>query len=125
MKNKLYITLETISTVCWLLMDFCWMSKYVRLASFFSIFAITFSCLSIILYKGNSTSELIILVTSLMWIMMNSFWMSGDELNQDWLISIAKIIFVVSLILVLIAVIVSKKENKSINFNRLKIKEKQ
>ena len=122
MKNKLYQNLETIATISWLGMDFCWMSKYSFLAWALSFFAISFSLGSIFTFVDAKKSEVCLLLAGLYWILMNSAWMWGDDLGKEWLVFVAKIYFLISLLLVIFALISSRKENEPIDFKRLKIK---
>ena len=122
MKNKLYQNLETVATISWLLMDFCWMSKYILISCVMALIALTFSCCSIFFYKGKSKSETCMLSASFFWILMNSTWMCADIPGEEYLIDQAKIYFVISLIMVIIALIIAKIENEKVDFKRLKLK---
>lgn len=115
-------TLETIATISWLLMDFCWTSEYSALAWIFSATALTFSFLAILFYEGDKKSEKHILMASLMWVTMNSFWMWGDDLKFDWMQLVAKACFLVTAALIILSIREAKKEGEPINLKRLKIK---
>lgn len=122
MKNNTYQTLETIGTFSWILMDFCWMSKFQVFAWIFSIIAIVASLGALIFYNNNKKSERLILFAGLLWVMMNTSWMMGEDLEKPWLLVVAKIYFAISIIMIIFAVIVSRKESEKIDFKRLKLK---
>lgn len=122
MKKDLYLILETIGTISWILMDFCWMSKFQFFSYVFSTIAIIASVGAIIFYNNNKKSERLILGASWLWIMMNTSWMIGEDYERPWLLILAKIYFIISIIIIIFAVIISKKENEKIDFKRLKLK---
>ena len=122
MQTKQYQKFETIATLGWILMDFCWMSKHIYFAYIFSVVAISMSWLALMSYDGCKKSENLILGASWMWVSMNALWMLGDEFGLSWLITIAYVFFAVTIILVVLALIASKKDDDNINFKRLKIK---
>lgn len=116
--------LETVSTISWLLMDFCWSSEYMIPAWIFSIIALFFSILALLSYSGKSKSEHYLLGASWMWVMMNSTWLWGDDLNIWWFLVLAKIYFVIAAVLIIISFISAKKEGVVVDLKRLKIKSK-
>lgn len=122
MKIKNYQTQETIGTFSWILMDFCWMSKMSAFAWFFGILAIISSFSALLLYKDNKKGEKLLLAASWIWVMMNTCWMVGEDLNLLWLLIVAKIYFLMSIIMIIFAAVISKKEENILDFKRLKIK---
>lgn len=62
------------------------------------------------------------IVASWFWIVMNASWICGDEMSLLWLVFVAKVYFVISLLMVIIALIIAKKENEALDFKRLKLK---
>lgn len=114
--------LETVSTISWLLMDFCWSSEYMIPAWIFSIIALFFSIWALLSYSGNSKSEHYLLGASWMWVMMNSTWLWGDDLNIWWFLVLAKIYFVIAAVLIIISFRLARKEGVVVDLKRLKIK---
>lgn len=115
-------TCETIATISWLLMDFCWTSEYMIASWIFSFFALTFSILALFTYVGEKKSEKHILIASLMWVTMNSLWLWGDDLKIEWLSITARVFFVLAAVFIILSIVESKKEGEPIDFKRLKIK---
>lgn len=115
--------LETTATISWLLMDFCWSSEYMIPAWIFSLIALFFSVWALLSYNGNKKSEKYVLAASWMWVMMNSSWLWGDDLNIWWFLLLAKIYFVVAAILIVLSFRIAKKEGNIIDLKRLKIKQ--
>lgn len=124
MRNfKFYQKAETVATVSWLLMDFCWMSNYIIASIIFSTASICFSYLSVKTYFDRKKSEFFLLVASFFWVFMNSLWMCGEISKEFWIIVIAKISFFIVLLFLYIAFYYVKKENnEQAEFKRLKIK---
>ena len=114
--------LETISTISWLLMDFCWSSEYMIPAWIFSLIALFFSIWALLSYTGTNKSELYLLAASWMWVMMNSTWLWGDDLNIWWFLILAKVYFVIAAILIIMSFIMAKKEGVMVDLKRLKVK---
>ncbi|MEK6828563.1 MAG: hypothetical protein AABY15_00355 [Nanoarchaeota archaeon] len=113
---------ETIATISWLLMDFCWTSEYMIAAWVFSMLALSFSIIALLFYDGEKKSEKYILIASLSWVTMNSLWMYGDDLKIDWMSMVAKLFFIVAAVFIVISIKEAKKEGKPIDLKRLKIK---
>lgn len=121
--NKLITyKLETVGTISWLLMDFCWSSEYMIPAWIFSLIALFFSIWALLSYDGNSKSEQYLLGASWMWVMMNSTWLWGDDLNIWWFLVLAKIYFLIAAVLIVLSFRAAKKEGVVVDLKRLKIK---
>lgn len=124
-KIKLYQMLETIGTILWFCMDFCWMSKYQTSAWIFSfiaagiLFATVISC---IIDNRCSRTELFIAIASFDWFAMNSCWMFAEDTNSVSLLTLAKFWFVIAAVFVIIATFMSHKYKERIDIKRLKIK---
>lgn len=116
-----YNRLETISTVCWLLMDFCWMSTWNTAALIVGIASIVFSYLALEAYKEDKLSEKLLLGANFVWIVMNTSWMLGDTTGKPFMITIAKGLFVISLIMVGLAFYFSSKNNEKLTFKRFRL----
>lgn len=114
--------LETTSTISWLLMDFCWSSEYMIPAWIFSFIALFFAIWALLSYTGDSKSEYYLLGASWMWVMMNSTWLWGDDLKIWWLLILAKICFLIAIILINLSFRLAKKEGVVLDLKRLKIK---
>lgn len=114
--------LETISTISWLLMDFCWSSEYMILSWIFSFIALTFAILAFFSYDGTSKGERYLLGASCTWVMMNSVWLWGDTLKIGLFLVLAKIFFIATAILIVVSFMVSKREGVDVDLKRLKIK---
>ncbi len=120
MNNKIYHILESIATVGWLIMDFSWMTGHLTFAVVFSCISLICAFCAIFAYNGSRLSERILLIASLMWVVMNSAWMAG-EFQISIMTSISKISFIFAIIFVIVAFFLSKKEDKDIDFKRLKM----
>ncbi|TXI88524.1 MAG: hypothetical protein E6Q36_05390 [Chryseobacterium sp.] len=119
---KKYQILESIATMSWLLMDFCWMSKWLFLATILSNFTLFFSIFAMSFYNGNKKSEETLLWASLSWVLMNTLWMYSEIQGFEYLIGIAKICFVSTIIFIGIAIYFFYYEKENTEFKRLKIK---
>lgn len=113
---------ETIGTMFWLLMDFCWMSDYKVIASISAALACCFLLCAFIFYKSSKWNDFLSYVASFFWCLMNSYWMLSDFLKDESLLVTSKCIFVFTVILSLIILYLNKRENKEVNFTRFKIK---
>lgn len=123
MENKLIKNLDTISTIAWLSMDFCWMTDYTFLSSAFGLISLLAAVVAtIMLSRQDKASEFYLGMASSYWISMNMFWMIGDQLEFSLSFTVAKICFAISIICLIIALVFSKKEGGKIDFKRLKIK---
>ncbi len=120
MKKIKYQNLETIGTIGWLLMDFTWMSGYIDLAIYISIIPFITLASAFIFYDGDKKSERFGLLSSWLWFFMNGLWVLGDK-NPSWLV-IAKIVFIITSIYVVVTMIYSKKEKSSPEIKRVNIK---
>lgn len=118
--NK-YQTYETIGTISWLTMDFCWMSGYMTLAYIVSIISILSTIISIFKFNGKNKSEKRLLIVSFMWVFMNTLWMTGESLSKPWIVTSAKFVFVLSMIMTIITIITARKEKETIDFKRFKV----
>lgn len=131
MNKKMYYIPEAIGTICWLIMDFFWLSKNYNVAIIFMFWAVV--CLGVaasnaLLDKDLKISERLNFVASWSWCTMNSFWFISDipfeKPSLDAVVlslNLAKISFMVSSILVLISIIFSIKEKSQLNFKRLNV----
>ena len=118
--NKIkYQTLETIGTIVWLLVDFVWMCGYTDIAILLSIVPFVTLASAFIFYNSGKRSERLGLLASWLWFFMNGLWILGDK-NESW-ITIAKLVFGMASIAVLLAMIYSKKEKDDPNLRRLNI----
>ena len=114
-----YQNLETIGTIGWLLTDFTWMCGYTNLALCVGVIPFITLALAFILYNGDKKSERAGLLSTWLWFFMNGFWIMGDK-NPAWLV-IAKLVFIMSAISIIIAIILSKREKSDLDIKRLKI----
>lgn len=119
---KKYQVFESIATISWLLMDFCWMSKCVKLASIFSMCSIILTVLAMIYFNGKKDSEGVLIIASLGWVLMNSFWMYSEIPGFTYALTLAKICFIGTILFVGIAIYCSIIEKDDTEFKRLKIK---
>ncbi len=113
---------ETIATISWLLMDFCWTSEYMIPSWIFSMSALVFSVIAYAFYEGEKRSEKFVLCASLMWVIMNSMWMWGDDLKIEWVTLCARLFFLAAAVLIVLSIREARKEGKPIDLKRLKIK---
>lgn len=116
------IICETIGTLAWLLMDFCWLSNYQYMAKFSAVLAYVFLMCAFLFYKAPKWSEFLSYVASFLWCSMNSCWMMSDFSGDKSLLVWAKWIFVITALLSVWIIYLSKKENEEINFTRYKVK---
>ena len=122
MKTRIYETFESLGSVGWLLMDFCWMAEFKNVCWYVTAIPLFFLTASVIFYNKESKSERIVLLSSLSWFLMNMLWMMHDLTeNKDWLLLGAKICFGIAIIFVILAFYFARKENKKIDFRRMKI----
>jgi len=121
-RSIVYQRFETAATISWLLMDYCWMVNYMALAWVFSLWALLLSVGALIYYKDNIWNERLLLFASLSWVVMNCTCLWGESCNLTSLLFTSKVFFVITLLLVISAVFVSRKKKEKIDFKRLKIK---
>lgn len=124
-KIKPYQILETIGTILWFCMDFCWMSKYQTAAWIFSFIATGILLATVIectVDNRCSRTELLVVIASFDWFAMNSCWMFAEDTNSVFLLTLAKFWFVIAAIFVIIATFISHKDKEHPNVKRLKIK---
>lgn len=131
MNKKMYYIPEAIGTICWLVMDFCWLSKSYDVALLFMLFAVVslgIAASNALFGEELKISERLNFVASWTWCIMNSFWFISDipfekpSLDAVELsLNLAKISFVISSGLVLFSIIFSIKEKSQLNFKRLNI----
>jgi len=129
--KKMYYIPEAIGTICWLIMDFCWLSKSYDVAIIFMLFAVAslgIATSNALLSRELRVSERLNFVASWSWCIMNSFWFVSDipfnEPSVDGLslsLNSAKISFVISSIFVLLSIIFSIKEKRQLSIKRLNI----
>lgn len=122
MKIKFFQIFETIATLSWLGMDFCWMNKYQTTALMLSLLALIFSIMAIVYYDGKKKSEVLILSASFFWVLMNSSWMIGEDSQNTIFTHISTWCFITSILMIVVAIIISRSEGEQIDFKRLKIK---
>lgn len=113
---------ETIATISWLLMDFCWTSEYMIVSWIFSIIALSLSIVAVVSYMEDKKSERYILLASLMWVTMNSLWMWGEDLAIEWLSMIGRIFFLAAAAFIIFSLREARREGNPIDLKRLKIK---
>ena len=129
--KKIYYIPEAVGTICWLIMDFCWLSKNYDIAIIFMLFAVAslgIATSNALLSRELRISERLNFAASWSWCIMNSFWFVSDiPFNEPSLgalslsLSSAKISFVISSVFVLMSIIFSIKEKSQLNFKRLNI----
>lgn len=101
------------------------MSKYQTIAWISSaaatcvLLATVFACL---LDKRCSRTELFVVIASFDWFLMNSCWMFAEDTNKVFLLTWAKVWFIIASSFVLIATFVGRKEKERVEIKRLKIK---
>jgi len=129
--KKMYYIPEAVGTICWLIMDFCWLSKNYDIALIFMLSAVVslgVAASNALLSKELRISERLNFVASWSWCTMNSFWFISDIPFENtsldaikFSLNLAKISFIVSSILVLISIVFSVKEKSHLNLKRLNI----
>jgi len=129
--RKMYYIPEAIGTICWLLMDFFWLSKNYDVASIFCLGAISslgVAASNVFFDEKCKASERINFITPFTWCLMNSFWFASDipfdnpESNIEYsCLLTSKILFIISSILVVLSIFLSIKEKKELNFRRINI----
>jgi hypothetical protein len=122
MNNKIYLTFESFGTVLWLLTDFIWMCGYPAWSLVAVFPAAVFLIGACIFYNGGKSSDLNVLIASLCWFSMNAFWISSEIAHKDLFLWCSKGIFLIACFFVYLSFRASKKEGKSIDFKRLKLK---
>jgi len=120
--NKPYIFCETIGTISWLLMDFSWMSGY-KIASEISGFvAAVFLIAAFWLFNGRKVTERLSYAASFLWCIMNFLWMGSEYYHQTSMLAIAKGIFLIASILIILILILGTIKKDLPDIKRLKIK---
>ena len=123
MKNfKIHILLETIGTICWLLMDYCWMCGHVETSSWVGFIALMSLLFSFLFYDGNKVISRLSYATSFLWCLMNNFWMQSEYTELKHLLILAKGIFIIASILLILLLVLSKIKKELPDIKRLKIK---
>ena len=98
MKNRI----ENLSSIMWFAMDAAWMCEYLLAAKIFAIIAILTSLVFLLDVSMEPKKQLcsdMVSFSVTLWIIMNTLWMLG-------FIEHAKISFIISLILVIIAAVI-------------------
>lgn len=103
-------------------MDFFWMNKWQDATWISGGVAVVFAMGALMFYRENVSSEMLLLSASFIWVLMNLTWVLGEDLGYESVLGFARILFAVCLILIIFAIHASRKENKQIDFKRLKIK---
>lgn len=132
MNKKMYYIPETIGAIFWLVMDYCWLSKYYGIAILCAMMAIAFlgiAATNTFLDNDCKISERLNFSASWIWCAMNSFWLMSDLPIQDsttseFSLNLAKLFFIIASALVLSSIIFSIIEKNRISFSRLKINTK-
>ena len=127
----MYYIPEAIGAIFWLLMDFCWLSKELGLAYLFCIGAVTslgIAASNTLFVKECKISERFNFSASWTWCIMNSFWMMSEWPSEDpggqmsnHCLFVAKIMFIISSVLVLFSIIFSIIEKHNFSFGRLRL----
>lgn len=120
MSKNLYLKFELSSAISWLLMDFLWSIGFINLSIIFSIISITLSILAIVAYSNKDRVEIILLIASLSWVLMNSLNLLGDEFNIFLLNILSRTFFTLTLALIIIALLLSRRGGGQVKFNRIR-----
>jgi len=120
--SKPHIFCETVGTISWLLMDFSWMSGYKIMSETAGFLAVVFLISAFLLFKGRKVTERLSYAATFLWVAMNFLWMESDYFHSALTLSLAKFIFVLASIFVILIVILSRLEKGLPDIKRLKIK---
>lgn len=86
-KSKL-VVVETISSVCWFLMDASWMFTLYDLAKVMALLTIVTS-LWVFRYTERTWSDMLVTASVACWACMNVLWMLNDSKMIDWGLKVA------------------------------------
>lgn len=114
-------TCETIGTIMWLVTDFTWMNGWNVTAAVLTVPTFVMLTLAWVFYDERKHSELMALVASSSWFLMNALWIYSDISCKDTYLLCARIVFVIASTFVCISIFKSKKEKNPSDFKRLKI----
>lgn len=119
------VIVETISSVCWFLMDASWMFGLPMIAKVMAILTIA---TSLLIFKFTERAAAPMLVTAAMtsWAVMNVFWMLNDLTVWDGGLPVARAFFVIGALCLLGAMFTAKRSAEPVlaiiaRFRRLRI----
>lgn len=82
LKSKL-VVVETVSSLCWFLMDASWMFTLYTLAKIMAVLTIG-TTLWVFRYTERNWSDMLVTASVACWACMNVFWMLNDSRLIDW-----------------------------------------
>jgi hypothetical protein len=100
--DKLALT-ETIGSVLWFVMDGFWMLNLAAPAKVMILPTLAINLL-VFRYTKRSFSQLSVVAAMNSWLIMNIFWMLGDLDRTPRLIAIARVLFVLGIVLLALAI---------------------
>ncbi|MBL7714123.1 MAG: hypothetical protein JNL01_01570 [Bdellovibrionales bacterium] len=98
--------LDTVNSLSWFLMDGFWMLGVPKLGYFFILPTIVTGFLLLLVEKRPAIT--LINVAIFFWILMNTFWMLSETLQNPTLLLVARISFGLGVSAILVAAFVSK-----------------
>jgi hypothetical protein len=104
---------EITNSISWLLMDACWMFEYIW-ASYFFILPTIISAI-VLCVKVPSPSVRLANTGLLFWVVLNVLWMIADYTSNSQLLSVAKVLFPVGLLIILFALFRSQNKKEILN----------
>lgn len=119
------VVVETISSVCWFLMDASWMFGLPMIAKVMAILTIA---TSLLVFKFTERAAAPMLVTAAMtsWAVMNVFWMLNDLTTWNGGLGVAQLFFVIGVVCLLGAMVTARHSTEPVlaviaRFRRLRI----
>jgi hypothetical protein len=101
-RHKLALT-ETVGSVLWFVMDGFWLLDQALPAKAMVLPTLAINLL-IFRFTPRSFSQMSVAAAMNSWLIMNTFWMVGDLDKDQGLVAIARVMFVVGLVLLALAV---------------------
>jgi hypothetical protein len=101
-RDKLSLT-ETIGSVLWFVMDGFWMLNLAVPAKVMILPTLVVN-LFVFRYTKRSFSQLSVVAAMNSWLVMNIFWMIGDLDRDPKLIAVARVLFVLGIVLLALAI---------------------
>lgn len=113
--------LEMVNTLSWLMMDATWMMNFLEFSYVLTIPTVLTGAYLIFLEDG--LDGYLVACAALMWSLMNSLWLLGENLQIPGYLIVCKICFVIGVTLLLLGLSVTKDRAKMLQvFSRFKIK---
>jgi|AGTN01.2.fsa_nt_gi hypothetical protein len=119
------VVVETISSVCWFLMDASWMFGLPMIAKVMAILTIATSLL-ILKFTERHVAPMLVTAAMTSWAVMNVFWMLNDLTVWNGGLAVAQVFFAIGTLCLLGAMVTARRSSEPVlaiiaRFRRLRI----